>query len=114
MTQKKPNNSQQNATFIPRALGKNFLFFRKYYCPQHNTIEDASFHQETSAILNEMSFNRRGTKFALAAPRGSAKSSDSRLPGATGACSRGPRKPARVAAHPLTLRASVLRNVYIP
>lgn len=74
MTRKKPNNPQQNATFIPRALGKNFLFFRKYYFPHHNTIEDALFHQEVSAILNEMTFNKRGTKFALAAPRGSAKS----------------------------------------
>ncbi len=74
MTQNKPSNQQQDATFIPRTLGINFPFFRKYYFPEHNKVEDASFHQEVSFILNEMTFNRRGTKFALAAPRGSAKS----------------------------------------
>ena len=68
------NNKARNITSITRTLGMNFPFFRKYYFPEHNKVEDAPFHHEVSLILQEMTFNRRGTKFAVAAPRGSAKS----------------------------------------
>lgn len=74
MRQSQPNNKQAAASSITKTLGMNFLFFRKFYFPLHNKTEDAPFHREVSNILQEMSFNKRGTKFALAAPRGSAKS----------------------------------------
>ncbi len=74
MAKNPKNNQAQNISSITRALGMNFPFFRKYYFPEHNKIEDALFHQEILKILEEMTFNKRGTKFALAAPRGSAKS----------------------------------------
>ena len=72
---KNPSNNQaKDTSLITRTMGMNFSFFRKYYFPEHNKSEDASFHGEVSQVLQEMSFHNRGTKFALAAPRGSAKS----------------------------------------
>ncbi len=56
-----------------RLMGKNFLFFRRYYFPQCSTISDADFHKELSETLFQMTLNR-GVKHAIAAPRDSGKS----------------------------------------
>ncbi|MCA9399986.1 MAG: phage terminase large subunit [Candidatus Omnitrophica bacterium] len=58
---------------IRREMSKDFAFFRRYYFPGYNTICDASFHRELVELLQGIT-NRRGEKLAIAAPRGSAKS----------------------------------------
>jgi hypothetical protein len=54
-------------------MSKDFAFFRKYYFPNYNTISDADFHRELVALLQRIT-SKRGEKLAVAAPRGSAKS----------------------------------------
>ncbi len=74
MPPKQPDKlSQKASSSVPRLLGKNFAFFRKYYFSQYNSFPDAPLHQEMVAALQAITANR-GVQFALAAPRGSAKS----------------------------------------
>ncbi len=52
---------------------KDFAKFRRYYFKKNHALPDAPFHGEIAAALGEMRL-RRGARLALAAPRGSAKS----------------------------------------
>jgi predicted phage terminase large subunit-like protein len=54
-------------------MGRDFSKFRKYYFGHYHKVEDAEFHRDLTAMLGNMTTNR-GSKFAIAAPRGSAKS----------------------------------------
>lgn len=56
-----------------RSLFSDFSKFRKFYFTHYNRLDDSSFHKDVSLMLNSASINR-GTKLAIAAPRGSAKS----------------------------------------
>lgn len=56
-----------------RELLSEFTKFRQYYFPHYNNLKDSSFHKDISFMLNELS-SKRGSKLAIAAPRGSAKS----------------------------------------
>ena len=56
------------------ACRHDFNKFRKRYFPDYNTVEDAPFHTELSGRLTHITFNERGSKNAIAAPRESAKS----------------------------------------
>mgnify|MGYP001586753769 CR=1 FL=1 len=58
---------------VRKALYKDFSKFRQYYFPHYNKFSDAPFHKELSIVLGEMTV-KRGVKCAIAAPRGSAKS----------------------------------------
>jgi len=58
---------------IRRDVLSDFTKFRKYYFQNYNKLEDSVFHKDISYMLNELKSNR-GTKLAIAAPRGSAKS----------------------------------------
>jgi len=55
------------------AFSKNFRGFRKYYFPHYNKYPDSKMHKEISEMLGKI-ITERGTKVAIAAPRGSAKS----------------------------------------
>ena len=52
---------------------QDFAKFRRYYFPHYHKVEDAAFHQDLAELLGKMSVSRN-TKLAIAAPRGSAKS----------------------------------------
>ncbi|MDD5044188.1 MAG: phage terminase large subunit [Candidatus Omnitrophica bacterium] len=54
-------------------LSKDFLSFRRYYFPHYNKYPDSKMHRELSEILGKIT-TERGSKVAIAAPRGSAKS----------------------------------------
>ncbi len=56
-----------------RAMYRDFSKFRKYYFPHYHRTEDAAFHMGLAATLNRIS-TVRNSKLAIAAPRGSAKS----------------------------------------
>lgn len=52
---------------------RDFSRFRRYYFPHYHKVEDAAFHKELAETLNRIS-DKRYSKLAIAAPRGSAKS----------------------------------------
>jgi hypothetical protein len=56
-----------------RKMFRDFKKFRRYYFPHYHKVADAPFHSEVVEILSRISV-MRGSKVALAAPRGSAKS----------------------------------------
>lgn len=56
-----------------RQMFSSFEKFRQFYFPEYHPVEDAVFHPELVQTLNWMSA-ARGSKIAIAAPRGSAKS----------------------------------------
>jgi len=56
-----------------RTLCKDFLKFREYYFKRYHTFPDADFHRELSGMLSEMTIEK-GLRYAIAAPRESAKS----------------------------------------
>lgn len=56
-----------------RKLNRDFRKFRKCYFPNYNKFPDAEFHSELANQLFQISTSR-GSKNAIAAPRGSAKS----------------------------------------
>ncbi len=58
---------------IRRTLGRDFLKFRQHYFSHYHKVADGSFQEELSRMLYGLA-NRRGTKIAIAAPRGCAKS----------------------------------------
>jgi len=58
---------------IRRALGRDFQKFRQRYFPHYHKVADGSFQEELSRMLYEVT-TRRGSKIAIAAPRGCAKS----------------------------------------
>ena len=58
---------------IRRTLGKDFLKFRQHYFPHYHKVADGSFQEELSRMLYEVT-TKRGSKIAIAAPRGCAKS----------------------------------------
>jgi len=58
---------------IRRTLGKDFLKFRQRYFPHYHKVADGPFQEELSKMLYEVT-TRRGSKIAIAAPRGCAKS----------------------------------------
>jgi predicted phage terminase large subunit-like protein len=58
---------------IKRKEFAQFTKFRKYYFPHYNKLKDSNFHEDISAILEDITKSRAG-KLAIAAPRGSAKS----------------------------------------
>ena len=58
---------------VRRKMSKNFLFFRLYYFARYHDTADALFHKELAQLLQDSTF-ARGSKNAIAAPRGSAKS----------------------------------------
>jgi len=58
---------------IRRTLGKDFLKFRQQYFPHYHKVPDGPFQEELSRILYGLT-TRRGSKIAVAAPRGCAKS----------------------------------------
>jgi hypothetical protein len=63
----------RNLIKIRREELSDFTRFRQYYFPHYNRLKDSSFHKDISLMLNELPRNR-GSKLAIAAPRGSAKS----------------------------------------
>ncbi len=65
---------QTQLSRINRELGKNFEFFRSYYFQSPQKLPDSAFHKEFCGILHYLN-EARGSKLALAAPRGSGKSS---------------------------------------
>lgn len=54
-------------------LGRDFLKFRQFYFAHYHKKSDAKFHREIAELLSDIS-QKRGGKVAIAAPRGSAKS----------------------------------------
>ena len=58
---------------IRRTLGRNFLKFRQQYFPHYHKVADGSFQEELSGMLYGITA-KRGSKIAIAAPRGCAKS----------------------------------------
>ncbi|MDD5670047.1 MAG: phage terminase large subunit [Candidatus Omnitrophica bacterium] len=64
---------QKRISQVNREAGRNFAFFRKYYFKHYHKVSDAPFHVELVTLLSEAS-KKRGAKIAIAAPRGSAKS----------------------------------------
>jgi len=58
---------------LRRKSGNNFACFSKYYFKHRHTIPDAEFHRELRSSLSSIT-KSRGEKLAIAAPRGSAKS----------------------------------------
>ncbi|MEI6092918.1 MAG: phage terminase large subunit [bacterium] len=56
-----------------RELLSEFTKFRQYYFSHYNSLNDSSFHKDISFMLNELP-RKRGSRLAIAAPRGSAKS----------------------------------------
>lgn len=58
---------------LRRSLSDNFMIFRKLYFKSRHDKPDAQFHREFCQIVSQMS-KQRGMKVAIAAPRGSAKS----------------------------------------
>jgi len=55
------------------SLGRDFTKFRKLYFSHYHRLKDAFFHQEIALLLATCT-TQRGQRVALAAPRGSAKS----------------------------------------
>lgn len=68
-----PHSLKSDISSIRRELSKDFRIFRKLYFAHYHKVPDASFHHDICQILSDMTF-KRGAKVALAAPRGSAKS----------------------------------------
>lgn len=66
-------NLTKELSSIRREESKDFLEFRQYYFSHYHKFPDAKFHGEVCQFLKEMTFER-GKKIAIAAPRGSAKS----------------------------------------
>lgn len=66
-------NPRKRLSSLRRDMSKDFRFFRKYYFRHPQTVVDASFHEELCELLSGLAA-KRGTKLALAAPRGSGKS----------------------------------------
>ncbi len=58
---------------VRRKAGEDFVVFRKVYFKHHNKNPDAAFHGELCGFLSGMTKDR-GVRLAIAAPRGSAKS----------------------------------------
>lgn len=73
MRQSKISAIQKKLIDSRRSHFKDFRLFRKYYFPDYNRLPDAKFHTELSDCLSYMSLER-GIKYAIAAPRESAKS----------------------------------------
>lgn len=63
----------QNLIKTRRKLLSEFAKFRQYYFPHYNKLPDSIFHKDMSYMLNNISIKRSG-RLAIAAPRGSAKS----------------------------------------
>lgn len=61
------------AILARRKMCQSFPAFRKFYFPHYHKTSDAEFHGEFASLLGEMT-KKRGVKYAIAAPRGSAKS----------------------------------------
>ena len=66
-------NIQNNISILTRMLGQNFSFFRRHYFSHYHKSPDADFHKDLTGILREIT-TKRGSKYAIAAPRESAKS----------------------------------------
>lgn len=66
-------NFRRKHSETARELSKDFPWFRKYYFQNHHKFPDAAFHKEICELLSKMS-RRRGSRLALAAPRGMGKS----------------------------------------
>ncbi|HHT9138414.1 MAG TPA: phage terminase large subunit [Candidatus Wunengus sp. YC60] len=56
-----------------RRVGMDFISFRNFYFPNYNKNPDGEFQKELSQILIDMK-TKRGARYAIAAPRGFAKS----------------------------------------
>ena len=67
------NTLQSKFSEVAFETSKDFKFFRKYYFKHYHKFPDAQFHREVCDLLVCMT-DERGSKLALAAPRGSAKS----------------------------------------
>jgi len=56
-----------------RRLGMDFNSFRDFYFPHYNSIPDGQFQKDLSQIMVDIT-NKRGARYAIAAPRGFGKS----------------------------------------
>src|SRR3989338_994938 len=65
-------NFSDDLSKIRREMGKDFRKFREMYFSHYNKLPEARFHKDLTKMLSGMHMTR-GTKFGLAAPRGSAK-----------------------------------------
>ena len=75
MSQINDNYNEFERRFIKlrRKFCGTFQNFRRYYFKHYHKSEDAPFHRELVEMLQKVSA-QRSSKIALAAPRGSAKS----------------------------------------
>jgi len=64
---------QQRLIRARRSMCRDSGIFRQYYFPHYHKVQDAAFHVDLTGRLGRMS-NTRSSKIAIAAPRGSAKS----------------------------------------
>lgn len=64
---------QKRISQVNREMGRSFEFFRRFYFQSYHKHPDSAFHKEMTGFLTDISV-RRGQKFAIAAPRSSAKS----------------------------------------
>ncbi|MCL2887753.1 MAG: phage terminase large subunit [Elusimicrobia bacterium] len=69
----KINRIEEKIAKERRKAGLDFNKFREYYFKDYNTIPGSAFHVELGNILQTAS-SKRGQRLAIAAPRGSAKS----------------------------------------
>ncbi len=67
------NRIHNKLTQLSRMLGGGFAYFRSYYFKHYHKLPDSGFHKELYTMLAGITHNR-GSKLALAAPRGSSKS----------------------------------------
>jgi predicted phage terminase large subunit-like protein len=58
---------------LRRKTAQDFLTFRKYYFAHYHSVPDGAMQKELSKLLSR-AVNKRGSKLAIAAPRGFAKS----------------------------------------
>ena len=66
-------NLSKDLSIIRREASKDFSKFRQYYFSHYHKVPDAKFHGDICQLLKDMAFSR-GARIAIAAPRGSAKS----------------------------------------
>ena len=64
---------KRNLLITKLTLLSQFSKFRKYYFEHYNQFPDSVFHKDISVLLDDFA-KKRGNKLAVAAPRGSAKS----------------------------------------
>lgn len=65
-------NFSDDLSKIRREMAKDFRTFRQIYFSHYNKLPEAKFHRDLTSFLSGM-HTSRGTKFGLAAPRGSGK-----------------------------------------